>query len=215
MSAAATPYSEQWSFSLSRWRSSPPIAGRTGTRTRRASLPPRSRARLNPDLVGWGIVNSADESATPGACCGSGVEDYFAERSSILDEVFNGYEPQRLSQRRNALALLGTFRATPRRIIDRLWNVALAGDESERPLAQKLLAREEGYFAQVLAALTDPRPEARANAADWLTCIGGAQAIESLRAAVGKSAARSYATHSSSRSSASAPISTISSTAMR
>lgn len=144
------------------------------------------RARLHPDLAGWGIVHSADESAAPGEWCGSGVEEYFAERSSILDEVFSGYEPQRLSQRSNALVLLRTFPAIPRRIVDRVWNVALTGEESERPPAQQLLAREDGYVAQVIAALVDPRPEARANAADWLTRIGGAQAIESLRAAMTK-----------------------------
>jgi hypothetical protein len=144
------------------------------------------RAQLNADSIGWGIVNSADPSPASTEWCGSGVEDYFDERPSILDEVFSGYEPERLSQRCNALVLLGTFRAIPRGIVDRVWNVALAGEEIERPLARKLLEREDGSFAQLLAALEDPRPEARVNAAEWLTHIGGTQAIEPLRAAVAK-----------------------------
>lgn len=114
------------------------------------------------------------------------VWPFFAGRPEALEKALATTDSFAEDRRRNALEILTTFPRAPRRLAPRIWDLALNGTKKERPLAQAALEREPDRTERLVAALTGPKSEARAAAAEWLGRLGDASAVPVLRASLAK-----------------------------
>lgn len=112
------------------------------------------------------------------------VWPYLAENMYVLKDALGGdAEP---GVRAAALTLLRRFPRVPGRLRGRVWDIALGSAKTERPLAQGCLEEEPKKFERIVLSLGDRSAEARAVAAEWLSRLGDARAVEHLRKAFGK-----------------------------
>jgi HEAT repeat protein len=149
------------------------------------------QAGIDPMIIGRTILQSYVVNAAGDEWVGDGIHEYFAERPALIDDVFSikqtadsDYEKQ--MQRRSALDVLCGFPTVPPTLADRVWEIALSGNRVERPLAQNALDQDADKLQRLHAALKDPRAEARAIAAEWLSRIADPSSTEPVRAALQK-----------------------------
>lgn len=125
---------------------------------------------------------------------GQAQVDYIAARPEVAEAALGlrtlpGLEIASYALREarvTALQLVSELPAPPPSLVPALWDIALKGLKTERPLAQKILSKAPGFEQRLLGALEDRSQDVRAGAAHWLAGRKRAAALPALRAALSK-----------------------------
>ncbi len=88
--------------------------------------------------------------------------------------------------RSHALELVAQAAYAPAALHPALWEIALGGSKTERPLAQQAIGGLDGAGARIVAALADPSQAVREAAAEWLADRRERTAIAALKTALKK-----------------------------
>lgn len=116
------------------------------------------------------------------------IWEYFTERSSILDVLFElspisqiYYSHEKIA-RRQLFRILELFPQLPARFIPQLWDIALNGVQSEMPLAQRCLDNHPETQERLHQLLDHSDPAMQIIAIEWLTRLLDRTAIPQLQA---------------------------------
>lgn len=118
------------------------------------------------------------------------IWEYFTERSSILDVLFElGPFPQiyyahEQTARRQLFRILELFPQLPTRFIPQLWDIALNGVQAEMSLAQRCLDNRPGTQERLHQLIEHSDPAIQIIAIQWLTRLLDRTAIPQMQAAL-------------------------------